>query len=61
MIFSWAQIWRSTVFGREIGVPDRDIFSRQILFKFNVKNCFFTSALITENVLLVSVWLTGGK
>ena len=29
MIFSWAQIGRSAIFGREIGVPDREIFSRQ--------------------------------
>ena len=26
MIFSWAQIGRSAIFGREIGVPDREIF-----------------------------------
>ena len=37
VIFSWAQIGRSTIFGREIGVPDREIF------KFNVKNCLFAS------------------
>ena len=29
MIFSWAQIGRSAIFDREIGVPDREIFSRQ--------------------------------
>ena len=29
MIFSWAQIGRSAIFGREIGVPDREIFSQQ--------------------------------
>ena len=29
VIFSWAQIGRSAIFGREIGVPDREIFSRQ--------------------------------
>ena len=28
-IFSWAQIGRSAIFGREIGVPDREIFSRE--------------------------------
>ena len=28
VIFSWAQIGRSTIFGREIGIPDREIFSR---------------------------------
>ena len=26
VIFSWAQIGRSAIFGREIGVPDREIF-----------------------------------
>ena len=41
--FSWAQIGRSAIFGREIGVPDREIFSRQKIFKFNVKNCLFAS------------------
>ena len=29
VIFSWAQIGRSAIFGREIGVPDRKSFSRQ--------------------------------
>ena len=29
VIFSWAQIGRSAIFGREIGVPDKEIFSRQ--------------------------------
>ena len=29
VIFSWAQIGRSAIFGREIGVPDREVFSRQ--------------------------------
>ena len=29
VIFSWTQIGRSAIFGREIGVPDREIFSRQ--------------------------------
>ena len=29
MIFSWAQIGRCAIFGREIGVPDREIFSWQ--------------------------------
>ena len=43
VIFSWAQIGRSAIFGREIGVPDREIFSRQKIFKFNVKNCLFAS------------------
>ena len=47
MIFSWAQIGRSAIFGREIGVPDREIFLRQKIFKFNVKNCFFASPYIT--------------
>ena len=37
VIFSWAQIGRSAIFGREIGVPDREIFLRQNIFKFNVK------------------------
>ena len=43
VIFFWAQIGRSTIFGREIGVPDREIFSQQKIFKFNVKNCLFAS------------------
>ena len=43
VIFSWTQIGRSAIFGREIGVPDREIFSRQKIFKFNVKNCLFAS------------------
>ena len=43
VIFSWAQIGRSASFGREIGVLDREIFSRQKIFKFNVKNCLFAS------------------
>ena len=29
VIFSWAQIGSSAIFGREIVVPDREIFSRQ--------------------------------
>ena len=29
VIFSWAQIGRSAIFGREIAVPDRESFSRQ--------------------------------
>ena len=40
VIFSWVQIGRSAIFGREIGVPDREIFSRQKMFKFNVKKLF---------------------
>ena len=44
VIFSWAQIGRSAIFGREIGVPDREIFSLQKTIKFNVKNCLFASA-----------------
>ena len=47
MIFSWTQIRRSAIFGREIGVPDREIFSRQKIFKFNVKNCLIASPYIT--------------
>ena len=43
VIFSWAQIGRSAIFGREIGVPDREIFSRQKILKFNVQNCLFAS------------------
>ena len=43
VIFSWAQIGRSAIFGREIGVPDREIFSQQKIFKFNVKNCLCAS------------------
>ena len=29
VIFSWAEIGRSAIFGREIGVPDRESFSQQ--------------------------------
>ena len=29
VVFSWAQIGRSAIFGREIGVPDREIFLQQ--------------------------------
>ena len=47
VIFSWAQIGRSAIFGREIGVPCMEIFSRQKIFKFNVKNCLFASPSIT--------------
>ena len=43
VIFSWAQIGRSAIFGREIGVPDKKIFSWQKIFKFKVKNWLFTS------------------
>ena len=37
MIFSWPQIGRSTVFGREIGVPEKEVFSCQIIFNFSLK------------------------
>ena len=40
VIFSCAQIERSAIFGREIGVPDREIFSRQKIFNFSVKNYY---------------------
>ena len=40
VIFSWTQIGRSAIFGREIGVPDREIFTRKKLFNFSVKNCY---------------------
>ena len=40
MIFSWTEIGRSAIFGREIGLPDREIFSRQKIFNFSVKNCY---------------------
>ena len=40
VIFSWAQIGKSAIFGREIGVPDREIFSRQKIFNFSFKNCY---------------------
>ena len=29
VIFFWAQIGRTAIFGREIGVPEREIFLRQ--------------------------------
>ena len=44
VIFSWAQIGRSAIFGREIGVPDREFFFAAKQIKFNVKNCLFASA-----------------
>ena len=28
MILAWNEIGRSAIFGREIGVPDREVFSR---------------------------------
>ena len=37
VIFSWAQRGRSTIFGREIGVPDREVFSVSKIFNFSVK------------------------
>ena len=40
VIFSWAQIGRSAIFGREIGVPNREIFARQKIFNFSFKNCY---------------------
>ena len=40
VIFSWAEIGRSAIFDREIGVPDREIFSRQKVFNFSVKYCY---------------------
>ena len=43
VIFSRAQIGRAAIFCREIGVPDREIFSQQKIFKFNVKKCLFAS------------------
>ena len=50
VIFSWAQIGRSAIFGKEIGVPDREIFSRQKKIKFNVKNC------LTMKLMLIIVY-----
>ena len=29
MILAWNEIGRSAIFGREIGVPDREVFSRR--------------------------------
>ena len=31
VILAWNEIGRSAIFGREIGVPDREVFSRQKL------------------------------
>ena len=33
-------IGRSAIFGREIGVPDKEGFSWQKIFNFSVKNCY---------------------
>ena len=40
VFFSLTQIERSAIFGRETGVPGREIFSRQNIFNFSVKNCY---------------------
>ena len=61
VIFSWAQIGRAAIFGREIGVPYREIFFAAKNIKFRVKNCYFQHRRSLQNVLFVSVWLTGGK
>ena len=37
---SWAQIEGSAIFGREIGVPDREIFAAKKSPYFSVKNCY---------------------
>ena len=41
-IFSWTQVGRSGIFGREIGVPNREVFSLQKMSRFHVKNCFLS-------------------
>ena len=65
MIFSWPLKGRSAIFGREIGVPDREIFSQQkkkINFsQISVKNCDLQHRRSLRNVLFASVWSTGGK
>ena len=40
VIFSWTQIGKFGFSDREIGVSNREIFSRQKIFNFSVKNCY---------------------
>ena len=60
VIFSWAQIGRYAMFGREIGVPDREIFSRQKIYSILVSKIVICSTVdhCIKNVLFASVWLT---
>ena len=41
VILAWNEIGRSAIFGREIGVPDREVFSRRKEINFSGKNCYF--------------------
>ena len=38
MILAWNEIGRSAIFGREIGVPDREVFSQKNTHKKLVNN-----------------------
>ena len=62
VIFSWAQIGRSAIFGREIGVPDGEVF-RGKKYSILVSKIVICSTVghCVKNVLFASVWLTGGK
>ena len=55
VIFSWAQMVRSAIFGRKIEVPDREIFLRQKQNKqnnFNVKICYVQHRRSLLNIYL---------
>ena len=44
MILAWNEIGRSAIFGREIGVPDREVFfaaKKKKKINFSGKNCYF--------------------
>ena len=41
VILAWNEIGRSAIFGREIEVPDREVFSRRNKINFSGKNCYF--------------------
>ena len=55
VIFSWAQIGRSAIFGREIGVPDREIFSRQKKSSLMSKIVYWHQRRSLNNVSLVGI------
>ena len=41
VILAWNKIGRPAIFGMEIGVPDREVFSRRKKFNFSGKNLYF--------------------
>ena len=41
VILAWNEIGRSAIFGREIEIPDREVFSRRKKINFSGKNCYF--------------------